>query len=88
MVQQLSSQHAPACLSFTHAIVFSNFALEYMRAVEQQSEGPSRIPLHPDMIKVRALSVNSAASPPPVCHLTGGDVAMCRRCTSSTTSSS
>ncbi|ELR18119.1 uncharacterized protein ACA1_368200 [Acanthamoeba castellanii str. Neff] len=48
---QLSSQHAPACLSFTHAIVFSNFALEYMRAVEQQSEGPSRIPLHPDMIK-------------------------------------
>jgi hypothetical protein len=55
MVQQLSSQHAPACLSFTHAIVFSNFALEYMRAVEQQSEGPSRIPLHPDMIKVRAL---------------------------------
>ncbi len=62
MVQQLSSQHAPACLSFTHAIVFSNFALEYMRAVEQQSEGPSRIPLHPDMIKVRALPT---ARPPP-----------------------
>jgi hypothetical protein len=64
MVQQLSSQHAPACLSFTHAIVFSNFALEYMRAVEQQSEGPSRIPLHPDMIKVRTLPTRARPPPP------------------------
>lgn len=88
MVQQLSSQHAPACLSFTHAIVFSNFALEYMRAVEQQSEGPSRIPLHPDMIKVRTLL--TARPLPPNIYLTGGDddVVTCRRCTSSTTSSS
>jgi hypothetical protein len=52
MVQQLSSRYAPACLSCTHGIVFSNFALEYMLAVEQQSERPTRTPLHPDMIKV------------------------------------